>query len=41
MTTFQTNAPITPLRQRMQQDMVMWGLSILLRAEQECRACLA
>ena len=26
MTTFQTNAPITPLRQRMQQDMVMRGL---------------
>ncbi|WP_282047428.1 phage integrase N-terminal SAM-like domain-containing protein [Roseibium album] len=26
MTTFQTDAPITPLRQRMQQDMVMRGL---------------
>jgi site-specific recombinase XerD len=26
MKTFQTNAPTTPLRQRMQQDMVMRGL---------------
>jgi len=26
MTTLQTDAPITPLRQRMQQDMVMRGL---------------
>tara|TARA_R100000365_G_scaffold99_3_gene336 strand:+ start:860 stop:1765 length:906 start_codon:yes stop_codon:yes gene_type:complete len=26
MTTYQANAPITPLRQRMQQDMVMRGL---------------
>ncbi len=25
MTTYQANAPITPLRQRMQQDMVMRG----------------
>lgn len=26
MTTLQTDAPITPLRQRMQQDMLMRGL---------------